>query len=215
MIRVLLVDDHAILRDGLRAILAAEPDVEVVGEAADGVEAIKQAVTHKPDVVLLDLSLPMLSGLDVLRELSQRKLNAAVLVLSMHDAGESVRTALAAGARGYLVKGCPAPTVVQAVRAVFAGKRFLAEPVASKVLDALLDRDGAPAPRPVDALSRREQQVMRLVCEGKSSAEIGRLLNLSPKTVDTYRARLMQKLGVNDVPALVKLAIRENIIDAG
>lgn len=215
MIRVLLVDDHAILRDGLRAILAAESDIQVVGEAENGVDAIKQAVQHKPDVVLLDLSLPMLSGLDVLRELTQRKLNAAVLVLSMHDAGESVRAALSAGARGYLVKGCPAPTVLQAVRTVHAGKRFLAEPVASKVLDSLLDRNGNAPQRPIDALSRREQQVMRLVCEGKSSAEIGRLLNLSPKTVDTYRARLMQKLGVADVPSLVKLAIRENMIDAG
>lgn len=215
MIRVLLVDDHAILRDGLRAILAAEPDIQVVAEAGDGVEAIRQAVQHKPDVVLLDLSLPMLSGLDVLREITQRKLDAAVLMLSMHDGGESVRAALAAGARGYLVKGCPAPTVVQAVRTVHAGQRYLAEPVASKVLDALLERDGSPAARPLDALSRREQQVMRLVCDGKSSAEIGRLLNLSPKTVDTYRARLMQKLNVSDVPSLVRLAIRENMIDAG
>lgn len=212
MIRIVLVDDHAVMRDGLRAILQAQPDLTVVGEAGDGVEAIQTIVRHKPDVVLLDLSLPLLSGLDVLREIGARHLPSAVLVLSMHEAGDSVRAALAHGARGYLAKGTPAQEVVRAVRAVHAGRRYLPEALAGRALDALLDPAGAA--RPIDALSHRERQVLRLVCEGKTSQEIGVLLHVSSKTVDTYRARLMGKLGVSDLPSLVRLAIREGVISA-
>lgn len=209
MIRVLIIDDHTVLRDGLRAVLSAEDDMEVVGEAADGIAAVQEIVRHKPDVVLLDLNLPLLSGFDVLRELQRRGLEPAVLVLTMNEAVENVRTAFELGARGYVKKGSSVATVISGVRAVHAGRRFLPEQLAGEAVDALL----APArAQSFDALSARERQVMRLVCEGKSSADIGRLLNLSAKTVDTYRSRLMQKLGVSDVPALVKLALREGMI---
>lgn len=210
MIRIVLVDDHGVMRDGLRAILQSQPDMTVVGEAGDGVEAIQTLVRHKPDVVLLDLSLPLLSGLDVLCEMRARRLATAALVLSMHDSGDSVRTALAQGARGYLPKGTAALEVVRAVRAVHAGRRYLPQSLAGRTLEALLESGAAV--RPIDALSHRERQVLRLVCEGKTSQEIGVLLHVSSKTVDTYRARLMSKLGVGDVPSLVRLAIREGVI---
>lgn len=212
MIRIVLVDDHGVMRDGLRAILQSQPDMTVVGEAGDGVEAIQAIVRHKPDVVLLDLSLPLLSGLDVLCEMRARRLATAALVLSMHDSGDSVRTALAQGARGYLPKGTAAPEVVRAVRAVHAGRRYLPQSLAGRAIEALLE-PGAGA-RPIDALSHRERQVLRLVCEGKTSQEIGVLLHVSSKTVDTYRVRLMRKLGVGDVASLVRLAIREGVISA-
>jgi DNA-binding NarL/FixJ family response regulator len=209
MIRVLIVDDHAVLRDGLRAVLSAEDGIEVVGEAGDGIAAVQEIVRHKPDVVLLDLNLPLMSGFDLLRELRRRGLTSAVLVLTMNEAPENVRAALELGARGYVKKGSAVTAVISGVRAVHAGRRFLPEQLAGEAVDALL---APPRAQPLDALSARERQVMRLVCEGKSSAEIGRMLNLSAKTVDTYRSRLMGKLGVSDVPALVKLALREGLI---
>lgn len=209
MIRVLIVDDHAVLRDGLRAVLSAEDDIEVVGEAADGIAAVQEIVRHKPDVVLLDLNLPLMSGFDLLRELQRRGLSPAVLVLTMNEALENVRAAFELGARGYVKKGSAVATVISGIRAVSVGRRFLPEPLAGEAIDALL---ASGQSRPLDTLSARECQVMRLVCDGKSSAEIGQLLNLSAKTVDTYRSRLMGKLGVADVAALVKLALREGLI---
>jgi len=212
MIRVVIADDHGVMRDGLRAILGAQSGITVVGEAADGVAAIRSVVEHKPNVLLLDLSLPLLSGLDVLRELRRRQLDTAVLVLSMHAAGETAHEALRLGARGYLQKGSAAEAVIEGVRAVAAGQRYLPQEIASKTLDAMLD--SARAADPLASLSDRERSVMRLVCEGKTSAEIAALLNVSPKTIDTYRSRLMQKLGIDDLPALVKLAIRTGVISA-
>ncbi len=209
MIRVLIVDDHAVLRDGMRAVLAAQSDIEVVAEAADGVAAVQQIVRYKPDVVLLDLNLPLMSGFDVLRELQRRNLAPAVLVLTMNEAPEHVRIAFELGARGFVRKGSAAATVIDGVRAVHAGRRFLPDELTGEALEALL---AAPGRQLLDALSTRERQVMRLVCEGMSSADIGRMLNLSAKTVDTYRSRLMHKLGVADVTALVKLAVREGLI---
>ena len=212
MIRVVIADDHGVMRDGLRAILGAQSGITVVGEAADGVAAIRSVVEHKPNVLLLDLSLPLLSGLDVLRELRRRQLDTAVLVLSMHAAGETAHEALRLGARGYLQKGSAAEAVIEGVRAVAAGQRYLPQEIASKTLEAMLD--SARAADPLASLSDRERSVMRLVCEGKTSAEIAALLNVSPKTIDTYRSRLMQKLGIDDLPALVKLAIRTGVISA-
>jgi DNA-binding NarL/FixJ family response regulator len=212
VIRVVIADDHGVMRDGLRAILGAQPGIDVVGQAADGVAAIRAVVEHKPDVLLLDLSLPLLSGLDVLRELRRRQLDTAVLVLSMHAAGETAHEALRLGARGYLQKGSAAESVIEGVRAVAAGQRYLPQEIASRTLDAMLD--GGRTADPLASLSDRERSVMRLVCEGKTSVEIAALLNVSPKTVDTYRSRLMQKLGIEDLPALVKLAIRTGVISA-
>lgn len=212
LIRVVLADDHGIIRDGLRAILAAQDGMHVVGEAADGVAAVRAVVEHRPSVLVLDLSLPLLSGLDVLRELRRRQLDTAVLVLSMHAAGETAHEALRLGARGYLQKGSAAEQVVEGVRTVAAGQRYLGPDIADSALDVMLN--GTRSADPLATLSDRERAVMRLVCEGKTSVEIGRLLNVSPKTIDTYRSRLMQKLGVDDLPALVKLAIRTGIVSA-
>lgn len=213
-IRTLLVDDHGVLRDGLRAILLAQPDILLVGEAADGRSALTMILAEQPDVVLLDLSLPLMTGLEVLRALEDKACPSRVVVLSMQDEPATVAGALQLGALGFLSKGAPASEMLTALRAVAAGRRYLPPYLAEPVLRAMMQgaRSGGTA-RAIDALSRREREVMRLLCEGLSGSEIGLRLGVSVKSVDTYRARLMSKLGVSDLPSLVKLALRERLID--
>lgn len=219
-IRVLLVDDHGVLRDGLRAILTAEPDIMLVGEAADGPAALQAIVDLTPDVVLLDVSLPGMSGLEVLQRAAQSQPSVRIVMLSMRDEPATVGRALQLGALGFLSKGAPAREVLAALRSVAAGQRYLPPHLASPVVEAMLQsrqqqngRNGAaPAESPLAALSLRERQVMQALCEGRSSAEIAATLAVSSKTVDTYRARLMGKLGVRDLASLVRLAMREGLI---
>ncbi|MDK2122772.1 response regulator [Parachitinimonas caeni] len=210
MIRVVLADDHALLREGLRLILESESDIQVVAEAGDGSEALRRIVAERPDVVVLDLEMPVMGGLDVLRELSLRGGSARVIVLSMHDSLRHIRDAVRSGARAYLPKGTVGCELLTAVRAVHAGQRYFAVDVADRLADVLLSP--AQSDALLDSLSERERQVLQMVVEGKSSAEIGRLLFLSPKTVDTYRSRLMQKLGIDDIPGLVRYAVRQGLI---
>lgn len=219
-IRVLLVDDHGVLRDGLRAILTAEADIALVGEAADGPAALQSIVDLVPDVVLLDVSLPGMSGLEVLQRAAQSQPAVRIVMLSMRDEPATVGRALQLGAFGFLSKGAPAREVLAALRSVAAGERYLPPHLASPVVAAMLQsrqqqngRHGAaPAESPLAALSLRERQVMQALCEGRSSAEIAATLAVSSKTVDTYRARLMGKLGVRDLASLVRLAMREGLI---
>jgi DNA-binding NarL/FixJ family response regulator len=211
-IRVLLADDHAMMRDGLKALLSASPDIAVVAEVGNGRDAVRRVQELKPDVVVMDIAMPDLNGIEATRILCERCPGTRIVILSMHSSSEHVFRAIDAGATGYLLKESAGSEVVAAVRAAHRGQRYL-----SRGISAIPPRTqlAAGGTGPLDSLSRRERQVLQLVVEGHSSAEIAQRVHLSPKTVETYRSRLMKKLGVSDVPALVKFAIQHGITPLG
>lgn len=204
-----LVDDHQMVREGLRAVLEAAGH-QVMAEAADPTRALAEIARLQPQVLLLDLHLGERSGLELLAELQRRALPVRTIVLTMSAQPRNVAEALRLGAAGYVLKGAPTSELLQAIEAVMQGRRHVCAELAGVALQAL----AAPADDPLETLSPRERQILTLVVQGRSSAAIGTTLHLSPKTVDTYRSRLMSKLGVADVPALVRLAIRNGLIDA-
>jgi DNA-binding NarL/FixJ family response regulator len=208
-IRVLLADDHALMREGLRALLSAEPDIAIVAEVGNGHDAVRRAGELKPDVALIDITMPDLNGIEAARIIREKCPNTKVIILSMHASSEHVHRALQAGATGYLLKEAAGSEVVAAVHAVCLGKQYLSPALP----DSARQRATGPERResPIESLSSRERQVLQLVVEGKSSAEIARLVHLSPKTVETYRSRLMKKLSVADVTALVKFAVQHGL----
>lgn len=208
MSRVYLIDDHAIMRDGLRVVLEAAGH-EVIGEAAGPTPALADLGRLQPDVVLLDLRLGQRSGFELLAEFQRRALKLRVIVLTMSDQPRHVAEALRLGASGYLLKGSASSEVLQAIEAVAAGRRFLSPQAAEFAASVLTDGDGR---HDEDALSPRERQILLLVAQGQTSNAIGEALHLSPKSVDTYRSRLMKKLGLHDIAAVVKWAIREGLI---
>lgn len=210
MTEVYLVDDHALMRDGLRAVLQAGGH-RVVGEAADPTAALADIQRLRPALLLLDVHLGEHSGFDLLTEMQRRGLTTRTIVLTMSAQPRQVAEAIRLGAAGYVLKGSPAAELMDAIDVVLHGRRYLGGEVADLAVQGLTARDGATA---LDALSARERQIVLLVVRGRSSAEIGALLHLSPKTVDSYRSRTMAKLDVADVPALVRLAIRSGLIDA-
>jgi DNA-binding NarL/FixJ family response regulator len=203
-ISVFVADDHAVLREGLVALLAAQPDIEIAGTAADGREALAQVLRLAPRVVVLDISMPGLDGIEVTRQILAKNRKTSVVILSMHSGAQHVFHALEAGAYGYLLKESAVREVLDAVRSVAAGRRYLSAKVAAIVAEGLGDRKGAS---PIEGLSKREREILKLVADGNSSAKIGEMLYLSPETVDSYRSRLMQKLNLSDVTGLVKFAI--------
>lgn len=207
---VYLVDDHAMLRDGLAAVLSAAGH-QVVGQASEPTAALADILALRPRVLLLDLHLGERSGFELLSELQRRKVEVATIVLTMSAQPRHVAEALRLGASGYMLKGSPSAELLKAIDTVAAGRRHLAGEVADLAVQGLTARDEHSA---LASLSVRERQMAELVVRGKSSTEIGTLLHLSPKTVDSYRSRLMAKLGVADVPALVRFAIRAGLIDA-
>ena len=209
MIRVLLADDHAVVRDGLRALLEAQPGIEVVGDVANGREAVREAQKLRPDIVVMDIAMPELNGIEATLQLQETSASTRILILSMHSSTEHIFRALQAGARGYLLKDSAGTEVVEAVRAVHAGKRYLSQKIAATVIDDYISERHRTSP--LDSLSRRERQILQLIVEGNTSAQVGAMLFLSPKTVDTYRSRMMQKLGIGDLPNLVKFAIQNGI----
>ena len=209
MIRVILADDHAVVRDGLAVLLEAQSDLEVVGVAANGRQAVRLAQELHPDVVVMDIAMPELNGIEATRQIHDAVTSTQVLVLSMHSTTEHIFRALQAGARGYLLKDSAGAEVVDAIRVVHAGRRYLSQKIASTVVDDYISERHRASP--LDSLSPRERQILQLVAEGKSSAEAAAMLFLSPKTVDTYRSRMMQKLDIDDLPKLVKFAIQHGV----
>jgi DNA-binding NarL/FixJ family response regulator len=211
-ITVVLADDHAVVRDGLRVLLEAQPDIRVIGDAADGREAVSRVARLRPDVVVIDVAMPELNGIEAAREIGEVCPATQIIILSMHSTTEHIFRALQAGARGYLLKESAGIEVVNAVRAVHAGHRYLSQKISDKLVDDYVrQRQGAEAKSPLARLSPREREVLQLVVEGKTSAEIADALSLSVKTVETYRSRLMHKLAINDLPALVKFAIQHGL----
>ncbi|MHB0936810.1 MAG: response regulator [Armatimonadota bacterium] len=214
-IRVLLADDHAMVREGLRMILEAQPDMSVVGEAANGREAVRLASELKPDVVIMDIAMPELNGIDATQSIIESTGGSKVVILSMHLSSEYVARALRAGALGYLLKASASMTLVEAVRSVARGQRYLCQRVKDNLIDDYLDRySNEQQKSPIERLSAREREVLQLITEGKSTSEIAEQLSLAPSTVDTYRSRIMQKLGLSDLSGLVKFAIRHGITTA-
>lgn len=210
-ITVFLADDHAVVRDGLRFLLEAQPDIRVVGDAAEGHEAVRQVAHLAPDVAIVDVVMPRLNGVEVTRQIREVSPVTQVVILSMHSTTEHVFRALQAGACGYLLKESAGAEVIQAVRAAHVGRRYLSQNLSEQEVDEYARQREAQGPSPLERLSPRERQVLQLVVEGHSSAAIADLLSLSPKTVDTYRSRLMRKLGVGDLPSLVKFAIQHGL----
>jgi DNA-binding NarL/FixJ family response regulator len=208
-IKIFIADDHAVVREGLAHLLALQRDFEIVGTAGDGREAVAEVLRLRPDAVILDIHMPEMNGIEATRQLHERLPSAAVVILSMHASPEYVFHALEAGAGAYLQKESAALEIVEAVRAVIAGRRYLSPKIAALVAEHIGRR---PRGAPLDLLSRREREILQLVAEGHTSARIGERLSLSPKTVDTYRSRLMQKLGIGDVTGLVKFAIQQGLI---
>lgn len=207
-ITVLLADDHAMMRDGLKALLMSLPDIRVVAEVANGREAVRQAEALKPDVVIMDISMPDMNGVEAARLVLARCPATRVVMLSMHSSSEHVHRALQAGASGYLLKESAADEMEAAVRAAQAGRRYLSRGIPAF---ETAGRGQPGSASPLESLSARERQVLQLVVEGHSSSEIAALVHLSPKSVETYRSRLMKKLGVRDLPSLVKFAVEHGL----
>jgi DNA-binding NarL/FixJ family response regulator len=207
MSRLYLVDDHTVMREGLRSLLESSGHV-VVGEASDPTPALAAIATLAPDIVLLDLNLGLRSGLEVLAELSKRHIQSRVIVLTMSNQPRHVAEAIRLGAFGYVLKGAPSDQLLLAIETVASGRRHLASEEAELAVRGLT----AAAGQDLESLSPRERQILVMVARGATSASIGEELHLSPKTVDTYRSRLMAKLGLGDVPAIVRWAIRNQLI---
>lgn len=210
MTRIYLVDDHQLMREGLRALLEAK-GFTVVGESADPTEALADLLRLRPDVLLLDLNLNGRSGFELLAELQRRRLSTRCIVLTMSAQPRHVAEALRMGASGYVLKGSAGSDLMSAIEAAAQGKKHLGADVADLALQVFTQQDNED---PLSTLSPRERQIITMVVNGQSSAEIGLELHLSAKTVATYRSRLMAKLGVSDVPGLVRLAVRLKLIDA-
>ncbi len=192
-ITVLLADDHAVLRDGLRLLLEAQHDIRVIADAADGCDAVRQVVKLCPDVVIMDIAMPELNGIEATRQIREVCPSAQVVILSIYSTNEHIFQALQAGARGYLLKESAGVEVINAVRAVHAGQRYLSQKISDRVVDDyILQRKAVEVKSPLAQLSPREREILQLVVEGKSSSEIAEVMYLSPKTVATYRSRLIR-----------------------
>ena len=207
-VTVFIADDHAIVRDGLVAHLSAQADLEVVGTAGNGRDAVAQVRQLEPRVAILDISMPELDGIEAARQIAAAQPEVQLIILSMHGGAQHIFHALEAGVRGYLLKESAGSELVEAIRVVQTGRRYLSPKVAEIVTEYVGTRGGAT---PLESLSRREREILKLVADGHSSAEIGAKLYLSPKTVDSYRSRMMQKLHLTDLAGVIKFAIQHGL----
>jgi DNA-binding NarL/FixJ family response regulator len=203
------------VRDGLRSFLSEQPDIKVVGEAANGLDAFQRVAELRPDVAVMDISMPELDGITATQRIHEMSPSTKVVILSMHPEIERISWALQAGARGYVLKASAGAELVKAVRMVYAGHRYLSQQVSEQVIEEYVRQSQAgDSESPLADLSSREEEVLRLVVEGKTNDQVADILSLSSKTVATYRFRMMQKLDISDLPSLVKFAIRHGLTSA-
>jgi two-component system response regulator NreC len=211
-ISILLADDHPIVRCGLRALLEAECDFRVVGEAEEGPDAVEQVERLKPDVIVLDLMMPGLNGLEVARETAQRSPGTRVIILSMYANEAYVLEALNSGAAGYVLKKSSPDELVRAIRAVVAGELYLSHSLSQSAIDAYQEKSQGAPPDPYERLTNREREVLHLTAEGYTSSEIGARLSISPRTVEMHRSNMMRKLGLSSQPEVIRYAFQRGIV---
>lgn len=213
-ISILIADDHSIVRDGLKQVIASNSDMEIIGEAEDGLKALEMVKKHKPDVVLLDIGMPNLSGLEAISLIKDSEPKTQIVILTMHSNEKYVQQVLDSGALGYVLKASPSSDILEAIRSAKKGDYFLSSKIKADVIDTYLkSQKTKPIVRGYDLLSDREQQVFRLVVEGKSTKEIANILCVSPKTVEKHRSSVSNKLGVHGRLDLLKYAIKIGIVN--
>ncbi len=213
-IRVLITDDHAIVREGLKQLLDSQPDMETIGEAGDGREALEKVKSLHPDVVLLDLTMPHLGGLEVAHLISEVMPKTQIVVFSMHGKESCVKQVLASGALGYVLKASPSSDILTAVRSAYRGEYFLSSKLKAEVIGKYVKgQTGTPSVSGYDLLTEREQQIFRLVAQGHSTGRIADVLCISPKTVEKHRTSIMNKLDIHDRFELLKYAIKIGVVD--
>ena len=214
--RIVIADDHTLMREGLRALLASEPELQVIGTADNGRDAVRLVVSHKPDLVLMDLAMPHMDGMSAIRELRRRGIKVPILVITMHKTEEHIRAALQAGASGYLLKDATREEVLAAILAVTAAKTYISPAVADRIVSRYLDPEsgegGAVVRSVSDTLTLREKQVLKLIAEGRRNREIAGDLYVSVKTVEKHRANLMRKLDLHNTASLTSYAIENALL---
>ncbi len=217
-VRILVVDDHTIVRQGLKALLEAQPGFQVVGEADNGREAVKKAQELSPEVVIMDIAMPILNGLEATRQIKRVLPETKVIALTMYNDEEYVFQILKSGASGYLIKETAVNELITAIRSIRMGNPFFSPAISRKIMESYLREDAEKKPKgESDKLTNREKEVLQLIAEGYTNNEIGNLMNISVKTVETHRAHIMSKLDIHDVAGLIKYAIKKGlvVIDAG
>ena len=212
-IRILLADDHTVMRNGLRLLLERQPNLKVIGEAADGREAVNMAASQEPDVVVMDIAMPHLNGVEAARQIAMRSPQTAIAILSMHSDESYVIRSLKAGARAYLLKDSAEADLIEAIHAISAGKSFFS-PAVSRILkeDYVRQLGKVDAEDTYELLTNREREVLQLVAEGRTNKEVAGMLNVSITTVETHRTHILQKLGLHSIPELILYAVRKGII---
>ena len=212
-IRIFLADDHGVVRAGLRLLLETQLDLSVIGEAANGRQTVYEVMRLRPDITVLDLAMPEMNGIEAVRQIRAECPGVEIIILSMYKTHEYIYQALKAGARGYVLKEAAGEELIEAIRTVYAGGRHLSPKISDELLEDYLAQPRlCEMDSPIERLSGREREILQLVAEGKTSTVIANLLTLSPKTVETYRSRLMQKLALNDLASLVKFAIQQGLV---
>lgn len=211
-IRVFLADDHSIVREGLSSLLRSVDDISVVGDAADGIQAVREVERLKPDVVVMDIAMPELNGIEATHEICRISSQTRVVMLSVHATLDHVFLALKAGAKGYLIKGSTAQEVIDAIRTVFGGDYYMSREINTVMIqDYLQQSESASTQFPLSILTSRERIILQMVAEGKSTKAIADTLGLAASSVEIYRGRMMKKIGVKDLPSLVRFAIRSGM----
>jgi DNA-binding NarL/FixJ family response regulator len=211
MISVILVDDHIIMRDGLRGLLKAESDIEVVGEADNGRQAVKISLEKNPEIVIMDIAMSDMNGIEATRQIKAENPKIKVITLSMHSERQMVIGSLKAGASGYLLKDSTSTELVEAIRTVYRGRKYISQKISDIVLEEISEVKKDSDGRDVDKLTSRENEILQLIAEGNSTKNIAKVLFISPKTVESHRANIMEKLDIHNLPELTKYAIRTGL----